>query len=543
MINYFGMRYIDARAFGNEIRRLRIYRNYVGEHLLERLECARLVVPRFRIRYPEAIARRWWHEAHPEFGRPLGRLEPDGPRYEAAVDLANALHRRQDQLAYGACPHPLDELNPRFAEFVERPVEHPFVPWSELRLDVGNETYPDLHDSTAVTTLYSSWQLLLAAEVADMGAHYLINLADSETCRRAHETTAAGERPPAQATSLYFKPVYAFRDFSLQEKALDALVWFTEETRWALLFITRHHSGRFWLNETEAGQYAAERAQAAEGAATRYGVDFEDLVVLIRFLSERWTEWDHDGRSLVADEYKRYLEKTVLMARILGNKTYHEMRDMVGSAGGYFGPILDKIFPDWGEVEKNRARRTLKAMIRNPAHLSLEVLGADVDAFVDFIDRQNLHSFFWRLRSFEDHALRGNEFTVPGMHSDVQGMAVVVEHIARALGGTKGQLYEIIKELWTDAAVVAVLKRNDAARLARQRIQADGWKAYLQRVETLRQGSAEERIAADLALTQCIRGAVHLELPENDPRLLQDLFMTLLRAALRTFAHTRVSIP
>jgi hypothetical protein len=99
----------------------------------------------------------------------------------------------------------------------------------------------------------------------------------------------------------------------------------------------------------------------------------------------------------------------------------------------------------------------------------MAVTKAGARAFINFVDRENLHSFFWRLRSLEDHALRGNEFAVPGMQSDGQGLAVVVEHIARAVGGTKGQLYEIFRELWTDAWVVALLKRNGVAYLVLQK--------------------------------------------------------------------------
>ena len=226
---------------------------------------------------------------------------------------------------------------------------------------------------------------------------------------------------------------------------------------------------------------------------------------------------------------------------ILGERSYEDICHLIGHRGGFFKPILDVIWPNWGETEKERARLTLKGMIRNPTGPELEVAEVDIDAFVDFIDRENLHSFFWRLRSFEDHALRGNEFATAGMQSDVQAMAVVVEHTMRALDGTKDQLYEIFKELWTDAAVITVLKRNDIARLARQKSQDHTWKAFLNRVDALREGSAAERIAADFVVTHRIRGAVHRELPENDPWVLEALFMTLMRAAVRTFAHRRVS--
>ena len=104
-------------------------------------------------------------------------------------------------------------------------------------------------------------------------------------------------------------------------------------------------------------------------------------------------------------------------------------------------------------------------MIRNPSGPKLEVAEEDVGCFVDFLDRENLHSFFWRLRSFEDHALRGNEFAMPGMQSDVQGMAVVVEHITRALGGTRSSSTKQPRS-YGQRHDGRVLKRTDIARLA-----------------------------------------------------------------------------
>ena len=59
----------------------------------------------------------------------------------------------------------------------------------------------------------------------------------------------------------------------------------------------------------------AERSQAVSAAAGRYSISFDQLIQLCCFLAERWADWNRDGRSLIADEYKRYLGQGVLMAR------------------------------------------------------------------------------------------------------------------------------------------------------------------------------------------------------------------------------------
>ncbi len=121
MPDCFGKRYVEAREFLNGIRRLRIYRVHVSDNDLQWLERSRLVVPKLRIQYPDPIARRWWSEKHPEYGCLAGGLEADGPRYEAAVELSEALYRHGNRYVYGPHDQPLDNLDPRFGEFVHQP--------------------------------------------------------------------------------------------------------------------------------------------------------------------------------------------------------------------------------------------------------------------------------------------------------------------------------------------------------------------------------------------------------------------------------------
>lgn len=146
--------------------------------------------------------------------------------------------------------------------------------------------------------------------------------------------------------------------------------------------------------------------------------------------------------------------------------------------------------------------------------------------------------FFWRLNSFENHALRGNEFALEGMKSDVQGMAIAVEHIAVALGGTKTQLYEKFKQLWRDPGVLQILKRGDVAPLARTSRLAEDWPALKDKINALRDERGGQ-VAADLVMAHRIRGGVHTALSEDDHLALEELFIGLMRAALHTFVQVR----
>ena len=163
------------------------------------------------------------------------------------------------------------------------------------------------------------------------------------------------------------------------------------------------------------------------------------------------------------------------MARRVGKLSFDELRDHVGSVGGWFKPILEVVWPNWAEQEKERVRLTLKANVTLKTSGAVSVTDADIDAFVTFLAGNGLEAFFWRLKSFEDHALRGNEFAIEGMKSDIQGMSVAVEHVAVTLGGTETQLYAKFKQLWRNADVLRFLKRGDVSPLARQKSLAQDW--------------------------------------------------------------------
>lgn len=344
-MDHFGKRYLPAQAFRDEVRRLRIIRGHVADSDLEKLEQERLVVPKLRIRYPDAIARRWWLETHPNVGEMIADVEPDGPRFDAANDLEKALHRRRNQHAYGQQQHPLDVIDSRFAEFVHQPSERAFVPWSDLRVDVSNSTQNTLYDSSSIQTLYSSWQVLQVAEMAEMGIHVLVNLAGEGRLEAAMLAGRKGHEMPAGPVTVSTTPIHLLRDFASHTSALDAVVWFAEESSAALHEASGNRSGRFQLSDNEASAYRSGRQAAARAACDRYGMNADQLIGLAEFLGERWQNWDDDGRPLIAEEYKRYLRETVLLAQLGTDMTFETVRKRIGPAAGRNALLLDAAFP------------------------------------------------------------------------------------------------------------------------------------------------------------------------------------------------------
>ena len=463
-------------------------------------------------------------------------VEPDGPRFDAALEFDKALHRSQNWIVYGLTPDPLDDLEPRFREFARQPSLEPFVSHMERRVDVSNDEEETLFADNA-DDRYSSWQLLLAAEQANAGICLRMNLEGDRVFQAAHEALLDGRLPEGVGFSSNFEPVYAARKFRKHERTLDAVVWFAEERERALGDITKGLGGRFRLNSAQSSQYESESQRVAEAACHRFAVSTNELVELIRYFAERWSDWNHQGRPLFADAYRELLAAAVLLTRRVGKLSFSQVRDQVGPVGGWHKPALDLIWPDWTREEKDRVTLTLQSNLTAKAG---NVTQADITAFVDFLATEGLEAFFWRLKSFEEHALRGNAFAIEAMRSDVQGMAVIVEHVALALGAdsNKTQLYEKFRQLWRDPEVARIFGRDDVSQLLRQKRLADSWPALKAKIDALRSQPGGDT-AADLVMAYRIRGGVHALLPEDDHLELEALFTSLMRVALLTFIEVR----
>jgi len=510
---------------------------YIGRSVLEELEETGLLYPRIRVRYPDSVARRFWLEMHQDLSvRMKHPVEPDGPRWEAAVDLENALYRWRNYTVYEETEHPFDELRERFIQFIEVPSESAFQCRRDRRVDVSSDIYDELFDDHNVEEYYSSWQVLLAAEVAEAGVYARPNFVNDDTVG----ALLRGIVPENLRWTFNFVPVHATRDFSRHEKTLDAVVWFAERRGRLLARIWKERDLRQQPpSEEERISYYRDSDSLAAGSAARFGIGGKELVELISLLAERWSHWEREGRPKISAAYETFLDRAVVLTRRVEKLTFDELRDRVGSAGGRFKPILDVIWPNWAEEEKERVRLTLKTSIRSGGR-GFDIADSDVDDFVRFIADNGLEAFFWRLKSFEDHALRGNEFSVAGMQSDIQGISVAIEHLASVLGGVKDQLYESLKQLWRhNADVLLILKRNDVTALARNARLIENWPLLKGQINAIREERGVGEIVADLVMAHRIRGGVHHPLPEKDHFELQTLFVCLMRAALYTFVEVQ----
>lgn len=518
-------RFLTAKAFVDDLRAMHAFSfDYTNEACIERLEKHGLLFPRIRLHFPEGVGRRMWLENCGDNKTVIGEIEPDGPRWNAAVNLANEIYRWQNRRVYEVGEHPFDNYVEGQSEFLYIPSASKFVPWTELRVDVSNNSEVPLYTTHNSESYYAPWQVLIAAEAADMGIFYGANLIDSETFDTAWSRANEGEAP-GTAFGLRMQGVSAIRKINEDARILDAVVWNTEEARYAEWKYIPAGAGRYRLSSQQTANFSADREHIASLAVEKFSVTQSDLVALSKFLIERWDTWFRIGRPLIADAYKIFAAATVRLLQLAFKVSLADLELSIGEE-------FREIWPDWAIVQKERLSRTLRAVLKDVA-----VDDHNIERFGIFLIDEGLESFFWRLQSFEDQVFRGNEFSFQGMRSELQGFAITIEQVARALGGTKDQLDKIFEELWKNPAVSAHLATH--RWLVRQSVQKVPWDEFKRKMDIVKQRGPAGSVAADLLMARRIRGAVHYSLPIDDDFEIEQLFVGLIRAALYTFLEVR----
>tara|TARA_R100000935_G_scaffold15453_2_gene30932 strand:- start:5969 stop:7588 length:1620 start_codon:yes stop_codon:yes gene_type:complete len=516
-------RYRRTRDFRSDLATLRAFRGeHVGPALLESLEELGLLRPRIRLFWPDTVARRIWLETHNWANELHDPVEPDGPRMDAASDLWNALHNAgfkspSDQ------GHPFDSPKPEWFEFLQASDQQSFVPHRKRRVRVSSETHPDLHDSDNIQDFYSSWQLLAAAEIAEIGIHIRVNMADEETATKVRDDIR-NERWPGGRASEAFAPTRALRDFDKYKAVLDAIEWSREEERdRTFRMLQGLGGGRIVLNEEQIADRDEVRRTVAREACTRLDVSADGLIGCCRFLAGRWHEWHREGRPLVADAYKIFLAEAVRLLQIQFEMGFDAINEAVGFQGQGGSRTLEVIWPDWDAEQIDRLVRTLRAP---------DLSEHQLQAFGKFLRENFQDAIFHRLRSFEKHAFEYGHARISGMHSDLQGMAVAVEQVVRAMGGQGTQLSKMFRDLWDGTEVGRILKKQ---KTLLERGQPLG--SLLAEINAIRELGGESEKAADLILATRVRGAVHHALEVENQLELEELLLRVLRAAALTHAQ------
>lgn len=532
-------RHLETRQFLAELKDLRVLQFPPNEGLLERLEWQRILVPRLRLRYPDPIERRWYAMDRPGYSRPrpIGPKEPNGPRWKAACALERA--RQSQGQKWDADPlteaYPLDSPNKEWRQFIQYPSKRKFVPWADFRVRVdGKRSGPIWHSQTAVT-YYSSWQLLLFLECHDMGTSYFGNTEDWDW--------QSGVIPESwTGGGISFEPIRSLRSFRSFEKVLDAIVWFTEEdARNDHYVLTRGGwKGRRQIDDHEHAEMEARSVELAKRCRTRFRVTYPKVIEVIRFLCRRWGDWERIGYQNHSKAYKAFVGKSVVLARYLKDVPLQQLFDDVGRVTGHFKPTLRVIFQDWSTEWREDAERLIVSFSRPDALLKADFTKKDANDFLDFVEGNDLYEFYWRWRSLNERAFSGDSRHLAGLKSDLQGMALSVEHIVQAMlvGNVqfpKTQLYEKFKQIWPAATSVGKLLKSDEYRRISQLSAA----IDLDWFNSKQSGTLAAQIASDLAICQAIRGNAHHQISEENQLRLERMSLILLRGVVQAFLEAR----
>jgi hypothetical protein len=532
-------RFLSARAFIDELKMLSVFPGYLGTSFLEKFESLGLLFPRIRIHYPDEVARRFWLDDHTEYQSDSTLpIEQDGARWSGAMSLEEELFRWGNPRQYGITSHPLDDQAQHHREFIKFPSDEPFICHDQRRLQVGSNENPLLVNDIKITDYYTSWQLLLAAELADSGIHIYFDFTEKDALLSTYDLINENKIPQRSYKIINIDNNNACREINTFSSTLDAFVWFAEE-RYRLLrsFDSYFNQDKERLSPEEIARYEAGSFNLANGAAVKYHTTVEKIFEIIKFLAIRWSTWERKGRPLVADAYRALISLGITFLKYAFDKSFSDVRDNIGVVDGRFAPILDCIWPDWVSEQKKRTVSTLRGLEKFEKSKGEYFSIQDIEKYVDFLIHKDLHSFFWRIQSFEGHFFRGNEAAIAGIKSDLQGMAVVVEHIIVKLGARESdtQLFEKFKYLWrNNNDVYKIIKDTKYAGLVRNKEFAKDWPKLKEKINLLRVEEGGE-IAADLIWAARLRGGVHNDLPENSPAELRELFMSLIRSAFFTF--------
>lgn len=516
-------RFRRARDFLSDLAKLKAFRGqYAGAALLESLEELGLLRPRIRLTWPDPVARRIWLETH-EWAKELhDPVEPDGPRLDAAADLWNALQDAGFR-SITAKGHPFDAPKPEWLEFLQEPDQQSFTPHVQRRVRVSSDESPDLHDNDNVQDFYSSWQLLVAAEVADIGIHIRINMADDNVAARVRDDIRSGRWPGGCATEA-FTPARALRVFKTHKSFLDAIEWAREEERDRTFRLLQGlGGGRIVLNEEQIAARDEICRSVAEEACARFHVGADDLIRGCTFLAGRWHEWHLEGRPLIAGAYKTFLAEAIRLLQVKFHLSFDAINEAVGFQGSTMRRTLEIIWPDWDAEQIDRLTRTLR---------SPDLPEGQLREFGRFLRENYQDAIFHRLQSFERHAFEYGHARIAGMQSDLQGMSVAVEQVIRALGGQGNQLSKMFRDLWKGTEVGRILKKHKT--LLERGLPLED---LLDEIDALREVGGEHEVAADLILAARARGAVHHALGIENQLELEKLLVRVLRAAALTHAR------
>lgn len=523
-------KFLSPKEFQNQLRELKIFgTQVVTTSQLEQWDRLNIVKPKMRVIWPDAIARRIWMQRKnqeilaTDF---LNEIEPDGPRWEAGVKLWCELERINYIRSTQRCTHPLEKTDGEYADFLFPPEQQSFRAYKERQFLVSVRSDPHLKSNLNARDYYNSWQILQAYEGKDLGVFIPVNLADDECSSQVVQDIKNGLFP-SETYHVSCSAITAAKGFHEHEAALDAIVGFDEESRYDLKrALGPRNSGRYWLSSEENKAFEDLQIECAKASMEKCEVQTGSILVCLAFLAKRYRHWDSMGHSCVATAYRTFLEVGIQLLKSSMGMGFDDVANKIELTSRFPSRQFKQIWPNWESEQLDRLNRTLRS----------DLLTKDqIDSFGHFLIEHDQDVVLLRLESFEKHVFTAGPAQLEALKGDLQSLAVAVEQVFRRMGADNHQIGKQIQKLWRGSEIgQKYFEDKNFTKYLHRSIEVQALQTEL---EEIRKDDPNGLIAADLITARQVRGAVHHSLEIDHPFALEELFVSILRAAALTHAH------
>lgn len=435
--NRFGRRYISLRELSEYAVDLDLVTQTIRESLVEFFEKEDLLAPVARIQFPPDVLRRFEMEERPD-QQIYEPMEADGDHLTDAIDTFKTLpHGRwNDSRIYGESVHPLDSPDSRHAPFIVTDFSKgTFVPWSELRPVIFELDGRPIRTRKRFTpSYYHYWQVFFLEALLRSGVKLHYPLEEKELVdliwRGDFSNEALRSRTQATINIEALRHLKELRQFGVHFDAVGYFEAYSRHARQVFVQDTDRRTAR--LHYEASRNYKRREKEIAKLAMSRSSLAPSDLVHFITQQATWWDEARRRGPQAVADEYKRNIQSTLRLYRLYTKKSPRTLVSKVGNLG-HFRPILEIIFPDWVEEQRELAVRSLNNWTANgfnklPA--PFPVLEEDLESYCDWLEQAGLFQFYWHYKRLVDTGFSNSRVDHAATAADAVSFANICEMIA-----------------------------------------------------------------------------------------------------------------
>lgn len=455
-------RYMSRQEFGRLLADLCLTDTMFQDQLLEFLEKERLVVPAARVFWPRAIV------VEEQGGT------PDSPASPAERADAEALNRAISHWSYPnadpAVEHPLDSPNVQGASLVCRNfTTRPFEPWITFRTMLRGRGDTPYYVHEAVDTYYHAWQALLVADALELGVHVVIDTRRPEVISCLIQGDLPGALDFPHRTNLSLRAPRGLTNGVKWGAYLDASAQVAIVRQRMQAAISRKEQGPpRQLTVEEQAKLLQVLVPAAHRTLRQINATRDQFVHFLRYLCERWDEWDRRGRAALANEYKHWLARSVSLARIAYDVDFNSLSLEVGRVTGHRTLTLDAIFPDCIREAREDLARSLRfaALPNAPPAGELSLRDTDVDDLCDWLDRRGLFKLHLSIKEVLQRQFSGDHVDQVALAKEVESIGTNFEHLINemvaevGLEGGDTLMRKLISFWESNVDVHALLKDN-----------------------------------------------------------------------------------